>query len=143
LETGNLDVRHETYDGRKLGQWRFARQYSQSFRNEFFGGGRQRTSPQCSERYVDRDGLPLRAVVCMSAYKKLPGLYDLGVLVTTLNAATEGAQGRLDARGVSFENALKLTDHYLQGYGWNQAQTSKAAIPAPQRPASSASRPSH
>lgn len=134
LETGNIDVRHETYDGQRLGPWRFARQYSQSFRNEYFGGGRQRTAAQCSERYVDRDGLPLKAVVCVNAYKKIPGLYDLGVLVTTLDGAVGGAQGRLDARGVSFPNALKLADYYLQGYGWTQAKT-----PAP----GSAPRPSH
>ncbi|WP_374592512.1 serine protease [Aquabacterium sp.] len=125
MDTGNLSVRHETYDGRKLGTWRFARQYSQSFRNEFFSGGRQRTAAQCSERFVDRDGLPLRAVVCLNAYKKLPGLYDVGVLVATLDAKTSGAQGRFDARGVSFDNALKLADFYLKGYGWTQAPRSR------------------
>lgn len=125
MDTGNLSVRHETYDGRKLGTWRFARQYSQSFRNEFFAGGRQRTAAQCSERFVDRDGLPLRAVVCLNAYKKLPGLYDVGVLVATLDGKTSGAQGRFDARGVSFDNALKLADFYLKGYGWTQAPRSR------------------
>lgn len=125
MDTGNLSVRHETYDGRKLGTWRFAKQYSLSFRNEFFGGGRQRTAAECSERFVDRDGLPLRAVVCLNAYKKLPGLYDVGVLVATLDAKTAGAQGRFDARGVSFDNALKLADFYLKGYGWTQAPRSR------------------
>lgn len=125
LETGNLSVRHETYGGRKLGRWRFARQYSQSFRNEVFGRGRQRTAVQCSERFVDREGLPLRAVVCLNAYKKLPGLYDVSVLVATLDATTSGAQGRFDARGVSFDNALKLAEFYLKGYGWTPARQSR------------------
>lgn len=119
LETGNLSVHHQTYDGRRLGTLRFARQYSNSFRNESMqeNGGRQRTAAQCRERYVDREGLPLRAVMCISAYKKLPGLYDLTLLVATLDAKQSGAQGRFDARGVSFDNALRLADHYLAGYG--------------------------
>ncbi len=67
---------------------------------------------------MERDGLPLRAVVCMRAYRKLEGLHDLSILVTTVDAQTEGALGRFDAKGVSFDNALKLTAHYLGGFGW-------------------------
>jgi hypothetical protein len=121
LRTGALTVRHEAYDGTKLGPLRFARMYSASFRNEFFPGGPigPLTAPQCEERFVDRDGLPLRAVVCLSAYRKLKGLFDLSVLVATVDAATQGVQGRLDARGVDFDNALRLAEHYLQGYGWS------------------------
>lgn len=122
LHTGGFTVRHEAYDGRKLGPWRFASQYSQSFRNESFPDRTtlHRTASQCTERFVDRDGLTLRAVVCISAYRKLRGLYDLSVLVATLDHATLGVQGRFDARGVDFDNAMKLTEHYLAGYGWTK-----------------------
>jgi serine protease Do len=120
LYTGGLSVRHEAYEGRKLGPWRFSSQYSASFRNESFGerATRNRTAAQCEERFVEHGGLPLRAVLCMSAYRKLPGLYDLSVLVATLDQATAGAQGRFDARGVSFDNAMKLARHYLEGFAW-------------------------
>mgnify|MGYP006877709060 CR=1 FL=1 len=66
-------------------------------------------------------------MLCLSAYKKLPGLYDLTVLVATLDAKQSGAQGRFDANGVSFDNAMRLADHYLQGYGWARP----AAAPPP------------
>jgi len=119
LQTGRLTARHEVYDGTKLGSLRFARVYSASFRNEFFGGGASTTAPHCKESLVDREGLPLRAVVCLSAYRKLKGLYNLSVLVATVDADIQGVQGRLDAHGIDFDNALRLTDHYLQGYAWN------------------------
>ena len=67
---------------------------------------------------LDRDGLPLRAVVCMRAYKKLPQLYDVSVLVATLDQAESGVQGRFDAQGVSFGNAQKLAQHYLDAFRW-------------------------
>ncbi|MCP6134484.1 hypothetical protein NL393_35435, partial [Klebsiella pneumoniae] len=87
----------------------FARQYSGSFRNERLGAAdKARTAPFCKEQFVDRDGLPLRAVVCLRAYRKLEGLHDLSILVTTVDSPTQGALGRFDARGVSFDNALKL-----------------------------------
>jgi hypothetical protein len=123
LDTGNLTVRHEAYDGRKLGALRFAGVYSASFRNEQFGAvTRELTGPQCKERFVDREGLPMRAVICLRAYKKLAGLHDVSVLVTSVDAATEGVQGRFDARGVSFDNGLRLAEHYLKGFAWQASK---------------------
>jgi S1-C subfamily serine protease len=128
LTTGTLAVRHQAYDGGKLGTLRFADHYSRSFANEAMAdqGDENRTASQCHERYIDRDGLPLRAVLCMRAYKKLTGLYDLTVLVATVDAPRVGVQGRFDAHGVSFDNALELSAHYLEGFGWNRSQTTPA-----------------
>ncbi|MEW6705085.1 MAG: serine protease [Pseudomonadota bacterium] len=124
LYTGWISVRHEAYDGRKLGPVRFAQRYSASFRNEFFGNNNSYiTAPQCHERFVDRDGLLLRAVMCMRAHKKLKGLYEMAMLVATLDQAMAGAQGRFDAHGVSFENAQRLAAHYLNGFGWTDPKT--------------------
>ena len=118
--TGAISLRHESYDGSKLGALRFAARYAQSFRNESFVRLSQehQTRPQCHEDYVDANGLPLRAVVCMRAYKKLPQLYDVSVLVATLDQNQAGVQGRLDALGVTFENAQKLSRRYIEAYGW-------------------------
>ncbi|HEX7441423.1 MAG TPA: serine protease [Caldimonas sp.] len=118
--TGAIALRHESYDGSKLGPLRFAARYSQSFRNESFVrlSPEYQTKPQCHEDFVDRAGLALRAVVCLRAYKKLPQLYDLSVLVATLDQSEGGVQGRLDAQGFSFENAQRLSRHYIEAYGW-------------------------
>ena len=118
--TGAIGVRHESYDGSKLGTLRFADRYSASFRNENFTRLRSehQTKPQCHEDFVDRGGLPLRAVVCLRAYKKLPQLYDVSVLVATLDQTQSGVQGRFDGQGLSFANAQKLARHYIDAYGW-------------------------
>ncbi|MGZ5267446.1 MAG: S1 family peptidase [Caldimonas sp.] len=118
--TGTISLRHESYDGSKLGPLRFSARYSQSFRNEGFARlpAQHQTKPRCEEDFVDRDGLVLRAVVCMRAYKKLPQLYDVSVLVATLDQAETGVQGRFDAQGVSFANAQRLARHYLDAYRW-------------------------
>jgi S1-C subfamily serine protease len=121
--TGTISVRHESYDGSKLGPLRFAARYSQSFRNEAFIrlSSQHQTKPRCNEDFIERDGLPLRAVVCMRAYKKLPQLYDVAVLVATLDQNETGVQGRFDAQGVSFANAQRLARHYLDAFRWVQA----------------------
>jgi hypothetical protein len=119
MRAGMINVRHETYDGERLGSLRFAREYSSSFANERFDGGFGATAPRCKEGFTDRDGLTLRTVTCMSALKRFEGLYNLSVLTTTVDHPTQGVQGRLDAVAVDFANALRLTDHYLKGFGWN------------------------
>jgi len=118
--TGAISVRHESYDGSKLGTLRFAARHSAAFRNEDFTRlrGEHQTKPQCHEDYIDRDGLPLRAVVCLREYKKLPDLFDVSVLVATLDQNQAGVQGRFDAQGLSFANAQKLAKYYLEAYGW-------------------------
>jgi serine protease Do len=117
--TGAISLRHQSYDGSKLGTMRFAARHAASFRNENFRrlGGEHMTKPQCHEDFITHDKLPMRAVVCMRAYKKLPQLYDVAVLVATLDQNQAGVQGRFDAQGVSFANAMKLTQHYLDAYG--------------------------
>jgi hypothetical protein len=118
--TGAISVRHESYDGRRIGALRFASAHSRSFRNESFSRLRaeHQTKPQCHEDFVASHGLPLRAVVCLRAYKKLAQLYDVSVLVATLDQSDAGVQGRFDALGVSFANAQRLVRHYLDAYAW-------------------------
>ena len=120
FNTGTIALRHESYDGSKLGALRFASRYSASFRNEGFErlSAQHQTKPRCNEDFIDREGLPLRAVVCLRAYKKLPQLYDVSVLVATLDQKEAGVQGRFDAQGVSFANAQRLAHHYLDAFRW-------------------------
>ncbi|WP_374661939.1 serine protease [Inhella sp.] len=119
LHTGYLDVQHEIYDGSRLGAWRFARQYSASFKNENLGrsNDKDRTAPHCTESFVDAQGLPARAVVCLRAHRKMDGIHDVTVLLTAVDQPTEGLLGRFDAHGVGFEQAMKLARHFLAGYG--------------------------
>jgi hypothetical protein len=123
ITTGDLHLRYEAYDGSRLHAQQFAHTYSQSFANEYFRqrGTRDQTKSSCQESYVERLNLPMRVVLCMSAYKKFTGLYDASILVMTLNQPKRGVQGRLDARGLSFDNSLKVVQHYLNGFAWEAA----------------------
>ena len=122
LRTGDIAVRHEVYDGSKLGALRFAQEAGMSFRNERMGRRtHDLTAPKCQEDFVENAGLPMRTVMCLRAYRHLPGLYDVAVLSQSVDAKTEGVQGRFDARGVSFQNALLLASHYLQGFAWKRS----------------------
>lgn len=120
FNTGYIRLNYEAYNAPKLGALRFSAMYSESFANEHFQarGSRKATAAECAERFIETGGMPMRAVVCMSAYRKLPGLYDVSVLTMSVNQSLRGVQGRMDAQGVSFENGLKLVAHYLAGFKW-------------------------
>ena len=123
FNTGAVRMSYEAYNAPTLGAARFARMFSKSFDNERFQtrGNRQQTAVDCTERYVTTGSLPLRAVVCMSAYRKLPGLYTMTVLVASVNQPTQGVLGRMDVQGIAFDNGMKLASHYLKAFRWETA----------------------
>ena len=57
----------------------------------------------------------------LSAYRKLPGLYNMTVLAASVNQPTQGVLGRLDVQGIAFDNGMKLARHYLQAFRWEAA----------------------
>ncbi len=124
FNTGVVRLRYEAYDATSYGAARFAVAYSKSFANEPFllRGNHRATGVECAERYVDQGRLPLRAVICIAAYRKLKGLHDVSVLVVTVNQPTQGVLGRFDVAGVAFDNGLKLADAYLKAFRWEDAQ---------------------
>lgn len=124
LTTGFIRMRHTAYDAPKLGAMRFATLYSKHFDGEHFvsRANPQGTASDCTERYVDRGGMAMRAVMCVRAYRQLRGLYDMSVVVTSLNQPTQGVRGRIDAFGVDFDNALKLAARYVDGFQWDGSQ---------------------
>ncbi len=116
--TGAIRIRSEAYNAPKFSALRFASMYSKSMRNEVLAtrGFAKKTASECSERFVDRDGMPMRVAVCFTAYRKLPGLYDASAVVMSLNRPNQGVQGRIDIQGFSFENALALVGYYVNGF---------------------------
>jgi S1-C subfamily serine protease len=118
--TGYIRIRSEAYNAPKFSALRFAAMYSASMRNEFLvSSGSARVTPsECNERYIDREGMPMRAVVCVNAQRKLPGLYDASAVVMSLNRPTQGVQGRIDVQGFSFDNTLALVAFYINGFKW-------------------------
>jgi serine protease Do len=124
FSTGFMAMRHEVYDGRGLNEARYAAIFGEAFKNEGFIATKngQRTLSQCQESTIDQKGLILRAVVCLNALKKHVGLYDLNVLVGSMNEGHTGLQARMDVTGVSYANAQRLLKKYLEGFAWQPAQ---------------------
>jgi serine protease Do len=120
FSTGFMTMRHEVYDAKGLHPARYATVFGDAFRNEAFVAMKNpyRSLSKCQESTIDQKGMVLRAVVCLNALKRHPGLYDINVLVGSLNENQAGLQARLDATGVTYANAQRLMKKYLEGFAW-------------------------
>jgi S1-C subfamily serine protease len=115
LQTGQIAIRHQFLRSAGLDKLRFAQLASASFRNEHFGSNKDSrlTGPNCTEDFVKNTNLPLRAVLCVRAYRKFAGLYDFALLTASTDQGLMSLQSRLDARGVSYENGMRLSRVFL------------------------------
>jgi serine protease Do len=115
LQTGQISMRHEFLRSRTLDQLRFSQLASASFKNEAFGSYKdpRLTGPSCTEQFVKNRNLPMRAVLCVRAYRKLAGLYDVSLLTATNDSGLASLQSRLDAHGVSYDNGMRLARAFL------------------------------
>jgi len=115
LQTGQLSIRHQFLRSAGLDKLRFAQLASASFKNEHFGSNKDTrlTGPNCTEDFVKNKNLPLRAVLCVRAYRKFAGLYDFALLTATTDQGLMSLQSRLDARGVSYDNGMRLSRVFL------------------------------
>jgi S1-C subfamily serine protease len=116
LQTGQISIRHQFLRATGLDQVRFAQLASSSFKNENFGSSKDArlTGPSCTEQFVRNKDVPLRAVLCVRAYRKFAGLYDFALLTATTDQSLMNLQSRLDARGVSYENGMRLSRAFLE-----------------------------
>lgn len=115
LQVGHIAIRHEYLKSTQLDSLRFSVLISQSFKNENFGNNKDknRTAPMCNEQFVANASLPLRAVLCVRAYREFEGLYDFSLLTATTDDRLSNLQSRLDASGVSYDNGLRISRTFL------------------------------
>lgn len=119
LTVGQISIRHEYIKATNMGRLRFSALQSSSFKNEAFGNDKDvnRTSPMCNERFVTNSKIPMRAVICVRAYREFDGLYDFSLLTAATDESLISLQSRLDATGVSYENGLRLASTFIKGLG--------------------------
>ncbi|MDD5058770.1 MAG: serine protease [Sideroxydans sp.] len=116
LETGNVSIQHKRIQSDELGAWRFAGLASKLFKSQNVGWHKdlRLTAPQCIEQFVSNGKLPVRAVLCMRAYRKFPELYDFTLLTASTDASRMTLQSRVEANGVSYPNGLRIARIFLE-----------------------------
>jgi serine protease Do len=119
LQPGGLSFRHEVLNTRTLDPWRFAHgMQAAKGSDDLFGSPRQLAPFSCKQRNVELGGFTANATVCLRAYRKLDGIYDLHVRVVSKNGPRQGFLSSLIVTGVAPERALAFARTYLDAMQW-------------------------
>jgi serine protease Do len=121
--TGAVAYSHKHLSSTQLGSLRFSALYSAFFSGDPLVPEATRddvTNFRCHSEFVSTGGLTVRAAICMRAYKRFPGLYDLVLRAAPLPSGTEGVDTSFMLAGFSPENAQRLARLYLEGLSWTK-----------------------
>jgi len=118
-QTGHISIQHRLLQSTELGSLQFAVLAGRFFKNQINGGHKDTryTAPQCVEQFVNNGKLPMRAVLCVRAYRKFPELYDFTLLTASTDDGKMSLQSRIETTGVSYENGLRISRIFLEQSG--------------------------
>lgn len=121
LNTGIISYQHDLVSTRSLGALRF---YQQLENRSYYprlrlDGDRQTvTNYRCQADFVEQDGAAFKTTFCVRRYLKLAGLYDAFLHMTSLTSDHEALQSTLVLAGFSWDNVMRLGDHFMTAFGW-------------------------
>lgn len=78
------------------------------------------TAYDCSADVTELAGMPVKGIVCLRAYKKMPGLYDLHWRGASLVEDRRGFTSMLRLEGVTRPNAERFLKRYLEAFSWTR-----------------------
>jgi serine protease Do len=118
-QTGHVAMSHQYVRSSSLDSIRFAALATTLFKVDGLGTSKETrlTGPSCTEQFIKTATLPLRAVMCVRAYRKFSGLYDFTLLTASTDDARASLQSRIDVLGVSYDNGMRTTRAFLAALG--------------------------
>ncbi len=119
--TGVVHFQHQWLAARGLNRFQFYSAYQEQFNANYPGmpANKEDVSKfSCHTDFVKSHGVRFKTTLCLRAYKRLPGLYDAVLKAATLNENDRGVLTTLILSGVSEQNALRFSQHYLESFRW-------------------------
>ena len=120
LEVGKIIYEYLWIESEQLEPLRFYRLYHALNNSQFSSrAGKDDVSRfRCDTRFVDVNGLDLKATVCVRNYKKYPGLSDILFTAALIGKNDTGFIFNLDLSGTDFSAANRLIVRFLEEIRW-------------------------
>lgn len=115
LQMGHVSIQHHFTRSKELDSIRFSHMLSNNFKNQVHSNPKDTslTGPSCNEEFITNKSITMRAVVCVRAYRKFTDLYDFAVFTTSTDQPLMNLQSRLDTKGISYQNGMRLSRLFL------------------------------
>jgi serine protease Do len=119
LYTGGFTFMHQLLSTDAIDAWRFAHRMQEA-REPFnaFGPARQLAPFACRQDNVELGAFTANATVCLRAYRRLEGIYDLNMRVVSKNQPKHGFVSSVSLTGVAADRALAFARIYLDALRW-------------------------
>jgi serine protease Do len=120
-DTGGVGFDHTLLSSSELNRFQFYALLEQEFGRGLKANRAAREDVgryACHTDFVDRDGLRLKAVLCLRAYRKLPGLYEGVFKAVTLAENDVGLTTELRLSGFAPETVERLPRRFLKVITW-------------------------
>lgn len=122
IELGGFRLTYMIYEKGELDPLRFAKARSWGERTlapaEQFPYAHL-TRYQCRTSLVTTNGTPLKTMLCLRGYKRLPGIQDVVLQVSSQTGADAEINALLVLDGVPFEPAMAFVRRFLEAIRWN------------------------
>lgn len=119
LEVGHVQFQHLVVEGQDLHPLQFAWRVNALAAAHARQGAARNVAPfACRNSLVALDGFDARVSTCARQYRLFSGLYDIAVVVTSVNSSQRAVVSQLDLRGVGFEPGMLFVRRYLGAMRW-------------------------
>ena len=114
--TGSLRIQHVLLRNDKLATPQFLSLDASSRVASYFfqNGNREMTRNECHDDYVRGTQHVYRIAICLQAFRKFEGIYDMTVSAVQVDDARERLSSTLTLRGFSFDNAEAISGKFLE-----------------------------
>lgn len=120
LLSGVVRYRHQVLTSSELNTFQFhalETDYFGSHYGSYFGDEEEVTAFRCRPRLLRNGEVPLKAAICLRAYRRLPGLYD-AVLKVAVLGSNRGAESAIALSGVTTATVERVVRRYLGVIAW-------------------------
>jgi serine protease Do len=116
FRTGAMRLSHSLLRNEKLATPQFLSiDHTSRFMNGVGGvAWREMTRAECRDDYVKGTTHVYRAQICLRAFKRFEGLYDMTVSAVQVDDSRERLTSSLTLNGFSFENAQRISRQFLE-----------------------------
>ncbi|HET8705167.1 MAG TPA: hypothetical protein VFM46_02600, partial [Pseudomonadales bacterium] len=120
--TGTIAYSFDWLESKDLFSTQFYTRLSRSFQNGMSANRANKKDVEnfnCHTRFVNLNGHDWKSVMCARPYKKYNTLFDIVLLMGSVDQPAEGLVTYLSATGITQANALSLTQRFMESVKWN------------------------
>lgn len=114
---GSVSFESTLYQTETLDSFRFGRVLTRSYglsRDEDDPPREQFSQYACTDSVIELKGKSLKAALCVHAYRKFPGLYDMKLGTVSLNKGKTALISKLSINGLTYEDGMRMVKFYME-----------------------------